>query len=265
MIDIHTHVLPGLDDGARTLDDSVEMIRIAAEAGTTDLAATPHANLEFRFDPERIEAAIVELQQASGSAVRIHRGCDFHLYFDNIEDALANPTKYTINHQRYLLVEFPDVLIARGTEAVFARLLDAGMVPIITHPERNFLLHRRMESLKSWVEDGCLVQVTGQSLLGRFGSEAKQAARQLMDRGLVHFIASDAHDARDRTPRLDQAYKHVARRYGRERAELLFVSNPQAVLCGDPLPEQPPPRNSGTGYSIANFLRLLRPFSGQTR
>jgi protein-tyrosine phosphatase len=241
MIDIHTHVLPGFDDGARTLDDSVAMIRIAAEAGTTDLAATPHANLEFRFDPERIEKSITELQQASGSAVRIHRGCDFHLYFDNIEDALANPAKYTINHKRYLLVEFPDLLISKGTAEVFARLLDAGMVPIITHPERNFLLHRRMESLQEWVDDGCLVQVTAQSLLGRFGSEVRKVARQLMQLGLVHFIASDAHDPADRTPRLDQAYKHVAKRYGQERAELLFVSNPQAVLCGEPLPEQPPP------------------------
>lgn len=241
MIDIHTHVLPGLDDGARTLEDSVEMIRIAAKAGTTDLAATPHANLDFQFDPQQIKNRIAELQQASGGAVRIHQGCDFHLYHDNIEDALANPTKYTINHKRYLLVEFPDLLIAKDTAVVFTRLLEAGMVPIITHPERNFLLHRRLESLQAWVDGGCLVQVTAQSLLGRFGAEVRAVARELMTRGLVHFIASDAHDAGDRTPRLDQAYRHVARRYGRERAEVLFVSNPRAVLCGEPLPEQPPP------------------------
>jgi protein-tyrosine phosphatase len=241
MIDIHTHVLAGLDDGARTLDDSVAMVRLAAETGTTDLVATPHENFEYHLDPQRVEAGIAELQQAAGSALTIHRGCDFHLYPDNIEDALANPTKYTINHKRYLLVEFPDLMIAKDSGSVFARLLEAGMVPIVTHPERNFLLHGRLESLASWVAAGCLTQVTAQSLEGRFGPQVRRVARELLRRGLVHFIASDAHDATDRTPRLDRAYRCVARRYGREWADLLFTANPGAVLRGDPLPKQPPP------------------------
>ncbi len=240
MIDIHTHVLAGLDDGARSLEDSVAMIRIAAETGTTDLVASPHANLEFQFHPERVEERLAELEKASG-AVRLHCGCDFHLYFDNIHDALAHPTKYTINHKRYLLVEFPDLLIAKSTPEVFAQLLHCGMTPVITHPERNFLLHSRMEEMESWIESGCLVQVTAQSLLGRFGVEARNVAHRLMKRGLVHFIASDAHDPEDRTPRLDLGFNHVAGRYGRERAEMLFVTNPRAVLEGEPLPEQPPP------------------------
>ena len=240
MIDIHSHVLAGLDDGARSLEQSVAMIRIAAETGTTDLVASPHANLEFQFDPERVEERLAELQRAS-DGVRLHRGCDFHLYFDNIHDALAHPSKYTINHKRYLLVEFPDVLIAKSTPEVFAQLLESGMTPIITHPERNYLLHKRMAELESWIDSGVLVQVTAQSLLGRFGTEARGVARQLMKRGMVHFIASDAHDEVDRTPRLDLAYNHVASRYGRERAELLFVVNPRAVIEGEPLPEQPPP------------------------
>jgi protein-tyrosine phosphatase len=240
MIDIHSHVLPGLDDGSRSLEQSVAMIRIAAETGTTDLVASPHANLEFQFDPERVEQRLAELEKAGGG-VRLHRGCDFHLYFDNIHDALAHPTKYTINHKGYLLVEFPDLLIAKSTPEVFSQLLQSGMTPIITHPERNFLLHKRMPELESWIDSGCLVQVTAQSLLGRFGAEARGVAQQLMKRGLVHFIASDAHDEEDRTPRLDLAYKLVADRYGQERAELLFVTNPRAVIEGQPLPEQPPP------------------------
>jgi protein-tyrosine phosphatase len=240
MIDIHSHVLAGLDDGARSLEDSVAMIRIAVETGTTDLVASPHANLDFRFDPALVEERIAELERITG-ALRIHRGCDFHLYFDNISDALAHPSKYTINHKRYLLVEFPDLLISKSTPEVFAQLLNHGMTPVITHPERNFLLHKRMEELESWIDSGCLLQVTAQSLLGRFGAEAREVAHRLMKRGMVHFIASDAHDPEDRTPRLDLAYNHVAARYGRERAELLFVQNPRAVIEGEPLPEQPPP------------------------
>jgi protein-tyrosine phosphatase len=236
MIDIHTHVLAGLDDGACSLEEGVAMLRIAAESGTTDLVATPHANLQFRFDPAAIDARLSELSLAAGNAVRLHRGCDFHLYFDNIQDALAHPAKYTINGGSYLLVEFPDVLIANTTDEVFHRLLQAGMIPIITHPERNFLLHRRMEQMAGWVAAGCLIQVTAQSFLGRFGSEARNVARELMRRDMVHFVASDAHDAEDRTPSLREAYRHVSNKYGAARAERLFIHNPGAVIRSAPLP-----------------------------
>lgn len=242
MIDIHTHVLPGIDDGARSLDESVEMLRAAARSGTTDLVATPHANLEFRFDPQVVEERLAELQNVAGPAVHLHRGCDFHLYYENIQDALTNPSKYTINGKSYLLVEFSDLLIAPSTPQVFARLLRAGMIPIITHPERNYLLHARMDQIKAWVGLGCCVQVTAQSLLGRFGTEARDIGRQLIERGLVHFVASDAHDASDRTPRLDEAYRHVAARYGEACAESLFVVNPRAALSGEPLGDQPVPK-----------------------
>ncbi len=245
MIDLHTHVLPGLDDGARTVDDSLEMLRIAAESGTTDLVASPHANLQFQFDPHIVDRAIADLAAASGHRVRLHRGCDFHLYFDNIEDALAHPRKYTINGNCYLLVEFPDLLIAKTSTEIFSRMVQAGMVPVITHPERNPLLWRRLADLRKWIELGCCLQVTGQSLLGRFGSEARNFARELMNQDLVHFIASDAHDAEDRTPRLDNAYQHIAKRWSAARAERLLVTNPRAALAGAPLPQpepEPPPK-----------------------
>jgi protein-tyrosine phosphatase len=240
MIDIHSHVLPGLDDGSPSLEESLKMLRVAAETGTTDLVATPHANLQFRFDPDAVAQKLAELAEAFGNAVRLHCGCDFHFYYDNIQDALAHPEKFTINHKKYLLVEFSDLLIAKSTDDVFTRLLEAGIVPIITHPERNYLLHRRLDQIRSWVERGCLVQVTAQSLLGRFGSGARDVSRELLKRGLVHFVASDAHDSRDRAPRLDLAYRDVAKRFGGALAERLFVANPGAALTGDPLPPGPP-------------------------
>lgn len=239
MIDLHTHVLAGVDDGSPSLEESVRMVRVAAETGTTDLVATPHANLQYRFDPEVVEQKVAELTGACGQRVRLHAGCDFHFYFDNILTALAHPTKFTIKHGRYLLVEFSDLLIVKTTDEMLARLQDAGMVPIITHPERNFLLHRRLDRVQKWVEQGCLVQVTAQSFLGRFGRPAREACRELTRRGLVHFVASDSHDSQDRPPRLDLAYRHVARRYGEAVAERLFRTNPRAVLADKPLPEAP--------------------------
>ena len=236
MIDIHSHILPGVDDGAQNLDDSIEMLKIAVAGGTTDIVATPHANSEFIFQPDVIAQRHAELSVAAPN-IRIHTGCDFHLAYENIEDALRNPTRYTIDHKNYLLVEFSDLIIFHTTADIFHQLLAAGMIPIVTHPERNRLLQQRIEALGEWVADGACVQVTAQSFLGRFGRHAREFAEKLMRQGLVHFIASDAHDTEDRTPDLSQAWEYIAERYGKDRAERLFVTNPAATLKGERLAE----------------------------
>ena len=244
MVDIHSHILPGLDDGAATLEDAVAMLKMAADAGTTDIVATPHANNEYTFDPELITRKIAEVRAAAGPVPRIHRGCDFHLTLENIQDALANPAKYAINHLNYLLVEFSDLLIPRTTQDIFDRLLGAGLTPIVTHPERNGLLHKRLDQLTAWVQNGALVQITAGSLLGRFGRRAKAVADELVNRNLVHFVASDAHDTQYRTPTLSDAYQYVQKTWGAALAETLFDTAPQAVIAGrqiqlldDPEPE----------------------------
>ena len=236
MVDIHSHILPGLDDGAQTLEESVAMLRIAAESGTTDIVATPHANVEYTFDPEVVSAKIREVQEAVGSLIRIHAGCDFHMKFDLIEDLFQNPTRYTINGKGYLMVEFSDLIILPTTDVVFDRMNSAGIVPVVTHPERNPLLQQRLDQLERWARNGVLLQITAQSLLGRFGPTAKRVSDQLLDRNLVHFVASDAHDTEDRTPRLDLARQYVSKHWGESRADRLFRRNPAAVLKGEPLP-----------------------------
>ncbi len=172
MIDIHSHILPGLDDGSESLEESVAMLQQAAAAGTTDIVASPHANQEYFFDPLMVEQKIGELQAAVGDAPQIHYGCDFHLTLENIEDALRVPGRYSINHRGYLLVEFSDFLIPKTTEETFARMMKVGLRPIVTHPERNQLLQRRLPELEEWVAQGVHLQVTAQSLLGRFGRTA---------------------------------------------------------------------------------------------
>src|SRR5665213_3892255 len=179
-----------MDDGSRTLEQSIEMLKVAAEAGTTELVCTPHANREYKFEPLVIRDRLKELADGSGGAVQLYTGCDFHLSYENIQDAITHPRKYTINQDRYLLVEFSELLIFRNTGEIFGRLQEAGMIPVITHPERNQLLTMRLEEIAMWVEAGAYVQVTGQSLLRKFGKTAAEFARTLLDRRLVHFIAS---------------------------------------------------------------------------
>jgi protein-tyrosine phosphatase len=233
MIDIHSHVLPGIDDGSHSQEESVKMLTIAAECGTTDIVASPHSNAEFPFRPDLISERLANLRSAMGDKIRIHNGCDFHLSYDNIQDALNHPKKYTINNKSYLLVEFSDASILQKTIDIFGKLLNAGMIPVITHPERNSLLQKRLDDIQQWVQDGCLVQVTAQSLLGTFGRTAKHYADTLLDKNLVHFVASDAHDCEHRPPRLDESYEYVSRKHGRERADRLFMEYPQRVIDGE--------------------------------
>lgn len=248
MIDIHTHVLFGLDDGAPDIEVSLEMLRLAARTGTTDIVASPHANLEYRFDPELIARHAAALNERNDSGVRLHLGCDFHLAFENIQDALRHPRKYTIAGGPYLLVEFSDLLILKTTAQIFADLLTAGMRPVITHPERNPLLQQRLPELREWVDMGCALQLTGQSLLGDFGERARKFSERLMDEGLAHVVASDAHDLNRRPPNLDRAFAHVATRWGQPEATRLFVANPGAILRGeDWQPGQPHKRRSWFG------------------
>jgi protein-tyrosine phosphatase len=245
LIDIHSHVLYGLDDGAADRQMSLAMLKMAAETGTTDIVATPHADVTYSFRPDLVAECVADLAEASGGTPRLHTGCDFHLQYENIQDAIANPTRYTINHKSYLLVEFSDLVIFPNTGEILDSLMASGMRPIITHPERNELLQQRVAMLAEWAERGCLLQVTSGSLFGDFGGRARKTAEELMNRGLVHFVASDAHDCTHRPPRLDRARERVADRWGPETAERLFVSNPAAVLTGEPLPSPPPPAHPG--------------------
>jgi protein-tyrosine phosphatase len=241
VIDIHSHILWGLDDGAASPESSAEMLRIAARHGTTDIVASPHSNLQFGFDPELARTRLEELARQVTPAPRIHLGCDYHFYPESVAIAAAHPERYSINGKGYLLIEFSDLVIFKETPALLARLREAGLKPVLTHPERNWLLHPKVEELAAWVKEGLLLQITAQSLLGRFGKPAQRFAELLLNRGLVHFVASDAHDPEDRTPRLDEAFAWVARRYGPAAAEHLFVLNPGCALTGAPLPPQPAP------------------------
>lgn len=244
MVDIHSHILWGLDDGAETFDDTLAMLKLAADSGTTDIVATPHANSRYRYNTEVVKQKIEQVSSSGSATPRIHRGCDFHLSFDNVQDAMDNPAKYSINGGRYLLVEFPNNNPLAGMKRVLATLLDIGLTPIMTHPERHNHLRKINEDFREWIQMGCLVQVTAQSLLGRFGRQAEVSAWEMVRRGLAHFVASDGHDVEHRPPRLDLAFDAVASRVGQAHAQLLLIENPGAVLAGGsiraPVPEPRP-------------------------
>jgi protein-tyrosine phosphatase len=254
VVDIHSHILAGLDDGAADFETSLAMCRMAARTGVREIVATPHSNLRYAYDPAQVRAKIAELQSELGETIFIHRGCDLHLSWDNISAAVEDPQRFSINKSQYLLVEFADDLLLTGASDVLDNLGEAGLTPIVTHPERNPYLRRSMQRLQHWVDRGCLLQVTSGSLLGDFGERAQAAAFRMMELDMVHFVASDSHDLRDRRPNLDQAYDAVVYRWGQERAERLFIDHPWAALWGEKI-EPPSPKRPRR--SIVS--RLLRP------
>ena len=170
-----------------------------------------------------------------GEQITLGLGCDFHLMFDNIEDAQRHPTRYTINGHNYLLVEFPDSAISPNTPQTFYQLSLSGMTPIITHPERNPILARQPERMAEWLKAGALIQVTASSLTGRFGQAAEQAAIWLLDHQWVHFLATDAHNTQSRPPAAAAAFDWVAEQYDLATAERLCIANPRAAFYGEAL------------------------------
>lgn len=255
MIDIHCHLLPGLDDGARDWDQAVAMCRMAYEDGITHVVATPHANYAYEFSPEKNRQLLAELQSRAQVALKISTGCDFHLDFDNLQSLFQAPESYTVNQKSYLLIEFEPMLVLPNVDRLCYEMQSHQITPIVTHPERNLAFQKQPELLRRLVEVGAPVQVTAGSIEGRFGGRAQRFAKELLRQKMVHIIASDAHDLDSRPPVLSRAYEIIAKEFGATLAKLLFIENPQAVLAGDPLPYFPELEEQKRRWSLFSFLK----------
>jgi protein-tyrosine phosphatase len=239
MVDVHCHILPGLDDGAMDVKESLAMAQSAISDGITHVVATPHSSTEFKFDYRRVRELHGQLQRLLGERLVLATGCDFHLNMENLEALRKDPTHFCINQLNYLLVEFSEYSIPPHTGHTLHAMKLTGLHPIITHPERNGIIQAQTNLLMSWVRLGCYVQVTGGSLTGTFGPKARADALRWIGMGLVHFVASDAHNTRGRPLRLQPAYQVVRDEFGDAKARGLFDENPMAAFEGRELPYVP--------------------------
>ena len=239
MVDIHTHILPGVDDGARSWEMAVHMCHMAAQDGITHMVATPHANDEYFYKRPRLEDLLQELSGRVGPILKFSLGCDFHFSYDNLAQLDVDPQQFTITGTQYLLVELSDYSIPPWVTAKLQQLLDSGIQPIITHPERNVLLQGKPEQVYQWAQMGCPVQVTANSLTGRWGEKAGKTAQWLLRKEAVHIVASDCHNVEGRPPILSRASAVLEKDYGADIANALLTRNPLAVVEDRELPYFP--------------------------
>ena len=237
MIDIHAHILPGLDDGPATLDDALEMARIAVEDGIQVIIATPHClNGLYNNYRKDIIAACSEFNitlKRNHIPLDVLPGSEVHLGIEILNE-LERGRLMTLNDTgRYFFLELPDQFIPEMLVEFIARLKKMNVVPIIAHPERNMAIQHNVMLLRDLISEGALAQITGRSLTGGFGPPALQCCLRIIALNLTHFMATDAHTPKTRPPRLSKAVKKLSALTGKTHAEKMVLEGPQRIIDGE--------------------------------
>ncbi len=240
LVDIHVHILPGLDDGAKTRDDAIAMATVAAERGTSRIVATPHVDpLHLRrggIQVETIKRTVDSLQEAitsCGLSIQVMPGMEIAIAPDLVGHINRGEVITVADGGKYVLVELPFQMIPSYAEQEIFNMAANGYIPIIAHPERNASVIHNPNVLIPFLKAGALAHVNADSLTGREGPRPQKTAEILLSHGLAHIIASDGHSSTSRRPRLDRAFEIAARLVGEDRALKTVKDTPLAVVLGE--------------------------------
>lgn len=241
MVDIHCHILPETDDGAISLEESVAMCRAAAADGIKTIVATPHMFDGVHTTPERetIRRKIAAVMQAAGNCVQIVPGGEVRYSYEIFQEAEDPNTRIRLNGTSYMLLEFPFQSVPPNIEMTIFQILSAGITPVIAHPERNKRIQQNPKIIADLVERGAFAQIDAGSLTKSFGPESYQSAKKILESGLAHFIATDAHHQERRRPILSAAVAIAAELVGEDYARAMVEDNPEALIHDRAIPVQP--------------------------
>ena len=259
MIDLHSHILPQVDDGARSIEEALEMARIAMEDGIEQMVCTPHMfnGLSRNPEPPEVLDRVGKLQDAIGNqGLRVLPGNEVHFSHEILEKVRADGVT-KLNRLNYILVEFPTLTVPAGASELFNELIADGVRPILVHPERNAQLQTRRAMVADFVQQGVYIQVTAMSVTGEFGSAARNCAESLLRHNCVHFLATDTHRADRRPPVLSRGRDAAADIIGADKARKLVVDNPLAVVTGEDINPDPLIPYSAPSPGRASFFGKL--------
>ncbi|MDR1567525.1 MAG: tyrosine protein phosphatase [Streptococcaceae bacterium] len=225
MIDLHCHILPGIDDGAQTLEDSVEMAQVALEQGITHILCTPHHNNGKFINPKaEVITHVAKLQAILDERkldLTLLEGQEIRITGDLLTEIANDRILFTDLNNQYLLLELPTQDVPHYTEKLFYNLRVAGKTPIIVHPERNAKFREDPNQLLAYLEMGCLAQLTAPSYIGKFGSSIQKTAYEMVKHNFVQMVASDAHGVKKRNFYLKEAFVQIEKDFGKEKVALL--------------------------------------------
>lgn len=260
LIDLHCHILPGLDDGAADLAMSIEMARIAAADGITMLACTPHISPGvYENSGTKIQAAVevfARILDRHGISLELAAGADVHIAPDLIAK-LQSGEAARLGNSRYFLFEPPHDVLPPKIDSFLFSILAAGFTPILTHPERLSWIEQHFPLVRRLAGSGVLIQLTAGSITGQFGKRARYWSDRMIDEGMVDIVASDAHDTTSRPPVLSKARDRVARHWGEETAVRFVLINPLHILGDKVLPESATPEAEDTPSRRGSWLDRL--------
>lgn len=232
-IDIHSHILPQIDDGAKNIDMSIKMLRIAQQNGIYSIILTPHNKpMHHNASPEKIRSLTDEVQEAANKkeiAIRLYVGNEIY-YRSNILEILEERKASTLADSMYVLVEFGPMDDFDYIRNGIYQLLSGGFRPILAHVERYGSVASSVERVRELVKMGCYIQINAGSVMGQYGFGTKKFTRQILKQGLVHFVATDAHDDVRRRPCLLDCAKYIDKKFGEDYAEKILKENPEKVI-----------------------------------
>ncbi len=239
-IDIHSHIIPGVDDGSRDMETSLAMLQMAAENGTTDIIATPHViDVSTTLTWDSIRRKVEELQKeadARNIPITIYPGAETELNWDLLELIRKDRSAFCLAGSRYLLMEMPSLMLPPHLDDIIYELQVMDIVPVLAHPERQMQLMEKPETLLALLQKGCLAQCNGHSLTGVFGPMAHKKAKLLFQNNMVAFMGSDAHNLRHRNTNMQEARETIIQHWGETVAEEVFVTRPNYILENKALP-----------------------------
>lgn len=233
MIDIHCHILPNVDDGSESLEESIAMAKIAESEGITRIVNTSHCHFDFKYKKgNELKLELEKFNQVlkeENINIEVLLGNELYYTSDLIE-RFDELDFFSMNNSKYILMEFSPINFPKNIEDVIYEIKIRGYIPIIAHAERYKQVQEDVNIVLDCIKEGALIQVNASSILGKNGEKAEDTSKKLLDNNMVHFVATDAHSSNRRRPLIKDSYNYILKNYGKEVAEKLFIENPTSVI-----------------------------------